>query len=73
VGGISGAVGLSASGDDKVSLSFPREVPAAEVNVDYVSIDLGEAPAGTYLETVDVTDTVTNATTRQVSSLTVLE
>jgi GWxTD domain-containing protein len=73
VGGISGAVGLSASGDDKVSLSFPREVPAAEVNVDYVSIDLGEAPAGTYLVTVDVTDTVTNATTRQVSSLTVLE
>jgi hypothetical protein len=73
VGGVSGAVGLSATGEDKVSLTFPREAPASEVLVDYVTLELGEAPAGRYIVTVDVTDLVSNATTRQTSSITVLE
>ncbi len=73
VGGVAGAVGLSASGEDKVSLTFPRETPASDVNVDFVSLELGEAPAGRYTVTVDVTDLVSNATTRQTSSITVLE
>jgi hypothetical protein len=73
VGGVGSAVGLSASGEDKVSLTFPRETPASEVNVDYVSLELGEAPAGRYIVTVDVTDLVSNATTRQTSSITVVE
>ncbi len=73
VGGVASAVGLSASGEDKVSLTFPRETPASDVNVDYVSLELGDAPAGRYTVTVDVTDLVSNATTRRTSSLTVVE
>ena len=73
VGGISGAVGLSGSGEDRVSLTFPREVPAADVHVDYVTLGLDQAPTGRYTITVDVTDLVSNATTRQVSALTVIE
>ena len=73
VGGISGAVGLSGSGEDRVSLTFPREVPANDVHVDYVTLDLDQAPAGRYTITVDVADLVSNATTRQVSALTLIE
>ena len=73
VGGVGSAVGLSASGEDKVSLTFPRETPATDVNVDYVTLELGEAPVGRYIVTVDVTDLVSNATSRQTSSITVVE
>ena len=73
VGGISGSVGLSGSGSDRVSLTFPREVPASTANVDFVTLELGQAPAGSYTITVDVTDLISNATTRQLSSITVIE
>ena len=73
VGGISGAVGLSASGQDRVSLTFPREVPASPVGVDFVTLDLGQAPPGHYIISVDVTDLVSNVTTRQLSSVLVYE
>ena len=73
VGGISGAVGLSGKGDDKVSLTFPREAPASDVTVDFVSLDLAGAPAGTYAVSVEVTDLVTKLTARQTSSITVVE
>jgi GWxTD domain-containing protein len=73
VGGAASAVGLSGSGADKVSLTYPREIPATPVAVDYVSLDLGQAPEGSYLVTVDVLDLVSNATTRQQSQILVVE
>ncbi|HUO51823.1 MAG TPA: GWxTD domain-containing protein [Gemmatimonadaceae bacterium] len=73
VGGIGGAVGLSGSGSDRVSLTFPREVAAGPVSVDYVTLDVGNAPAGPYLITVDVTDLVANVTTRRQSLVTMVE
>ena len=73
VGGISGAVGLSGSGDDKVSLTFPREAPAADVTVDYVSLDIGAASPGTYDVTVEVTDLTTKLTARQSSTILVVK
>lgn len=73
VGGISGAIGLSGSGDEKVSLTFPRNAPAADVTVDYVSLDLGAAPPGQYAVTVEVSDEVTKLTARQSTAILVVQ
>jgi GWxTD domain-containing protein len=73
VGGISGAVGLSGSGSDKVSLTFPREVTARPVDVDYVTLDVGQAPAGSYKIIVEVADLVANVTSRQESAILIVE
>ena len=64
-GGIADAIGLSAAGTDRVSLSFERTRPASAVALDYLTLDLGNAPAGRYRLTVQITDLIAN---RQVFS-----
>ena len=64
-GGIADAIGLSALGQDRVSLTYERTAPARPVALDYLTLDMGGAPAGRYLLTVSITDLITN---RQVSS-----
>lgn len=59
-GGIADAIGLSAKGQERVSLSFERTRPATPTALDYLTLDLGDAPPGRYRLTVEVTDLVTN-------------
>jgi GWxTD domain-containing protein len=54
--GVKSAIGLSAQGQDRVTLSFNRQSPTQLVVTDYVTMDLGAIPAGSYTVTVSVTD-----------------
>jgi hypothetical protein len=56
IGGVADAVGLSAKGDNPVALAYERERPAGPVALDYVTLELGDAPAGRYRLAVRVTD-----------------
>lgn len=64
VGGIRDAIGLSAKGDDRVSLSYDRTVSADALDraPDYLALGLGSAPAGTYTLDITVTDLASNRT-----------
>ena len=64
MGGIADAIGLSALGDDEVSLSYDRVVQTdgSDVQVEYLTIDLRDAAAGTYTITITVTDAVSGRT-----------
>lgn len=61
LGGIGDAVGLSAKGDDEVSLVYDREVTTAPGGrqVEYLTVDLENAPVATYVITLRVTDKLT--------------
>jgi len=73
VGGVAGAVGLSRSGADSVALSFPRKVPAHDASVDYVTLDMADAPAGVYHLDVTVADEHSGRRVSGRSTITVAE
>jgi hypothetical protein len=73
VGGVTGAVGLSHGGSDVVSLEFPRRVPARPISVDYVTLDMGDAPTGRYKLTVSITDNASHRKVTRESAITVVE
>jgi len=58
LGGIADAVGLTAKGDDRVSLRYERvvAVDAADRIPNYLALDLGDAPYGSYALELTVTD-----------------
>lgn len=57
LGGVADAVGLSAVGDEQVSLTFERTVAAGLATVPHqLTLGMGDAPAGRYLLALDVTD-----------------
>lgn len=58
LGGIADAVGLTAKGDDRVSLRYDRTVAldAADRVPNYLALGLGDAPFGTYQLELTVTD-----------------
>lgn len=59
-GGLADLIGLSAVGTDQVSLVYERVRDPSPVLLDYLTLDLGGAPAGRYRLTVQVTDLITN-------------
>jgi GWxTD domain-containing protein len=61
LGGIGDAVGLSARGDDEVNLTYDREVTTAPAGrqVEYLTVDLENAPVATYVILLRVTDKLT--------------
>lgn len=68
LGGLFDAVGLSEKGDDRVSLRFERSLAldSSDRVPNYLALGLGDAPAGTYLVELTVTDLVSGrATTRE--------
>ena len=73
MGGIAGAAGRSASGDDRVTLSFDRQVRARDAIVDYFALDARGVPLGRYVVTIQVTDLATNLTATRRTALTVVE
>ncbi len=75
LGGIGDATGLSAKGDDQVTISFTRqrEAPPDRRAVEFLDVDLQNAPEATYLVTVTITDTHTGRTTSTERWFTVTE
>ena len=73
VGGVASAIGVSGGGQRTVSLAFPRRVPAQAALVDYVTLDLGAAPPGTYRLSVSITDNNSGQHVVRESPITVIE
>lgn len=67
LGNIGDAIGLTAKGDDRVSLSYERTINAGAMEraPDYLALGLGAAPAGTYTLEIRVTDLVSNQSATQ--------
>ena len=72
IGGVADAIGVSARGDDRVTLKYTREHDARPVALNYLTIDLGDAPRGRYRLRIDVTDLVSSkrATTERFLTVT---
>jgi GWxTD domain-containing protein len=64
LGGIGDAIGLSARGDDAVALSYDRAARAVPggIQVEYLSVELEDAPRAEYAITLTITDRVSGAT-----------
>ena len=73
IGGVKSALGISGSGSDKISLTFPRQAPARPIAVDYITLDLGDAPPGNYLVDVQVTDRANHRHVSRERPLTIVE
>jgi GWxTD domain-containing protein len=60
LGTLGDAIGITAKGDDRVSLSYERVVAAGALEraPDYLALGLGSAPPGTYTLEITVTDLV---------------
>jgi hypothetical protein len=60
LGGIADAVGLTAEGDDQVALTYDRDLPGEPSGrqVEYLSVNLENAPEATYGVFITVTDKV---------------
>ena len=65
--GVADAVGLSAEGDNRVSLRFDRSVSLDGIDrvPSYLAVALGDAPYGTYTLELAVTDLVSGRTARR--------
>ena len=73
LGGLVDAVGLSAKDDDRVALRYNRTVAidASDRIPNYLALDLGAAPYGTYTLELTVTDLVSGRTATRERVLTV--
>ena len=65
VSGAGEIVGMTARGRGKLSIAYDRTVAPLPVTVDYLTLELGEAPPGRYRLTLEVTDQVRRATARR--------
>jgi hypothetical protein len=73
LGGVRDAVGGGDQGEGKTTITYEREVPARPAVVDYLTLDPGTIPAGTYRLTVQVTDLVAGGTATTVREVRVVE
>jgi GWxTD domain-containing protein len=75
LGGIGDAIGLTARGDDAVALSYDREARAEPggIQVEYLSVELEDAPKAEYAISLTVTDRVSGATREAVRRIVVTE
>ena len=65
---IAGLVG-SQRGDERVTLGFDRDTPARAVTLDHLSLSLRQTPAGRYTLAVEITDKLTGAKTRRLTTI----
>jgi GWxTD domain-containing protein len=63
LGGIGDAIGLSARGDDAVALTYDRAAAARPggIQVEYLSVELEDAPKAEYAVSLTITDRVSGA------------
>ena len=73
LGGVADAVGLSAEGDDRVSLRYDRRVAldSRDLVPNYLALNLGDAPYGTYVLELTVTDLVSGRTSIRERTITI--
>jgi hypothetical protein len=64
--------GLTASGSGTVAFEFERSASDRPAVVDYLTLDIGEAPAGEWRVTVEVTDLVADRAARSTRTITVV-
>lgn len=64
-------VGLTARGSGTVSFEFERTASGGPAAVDYLTLDLGDAPSGEWRATVEVTDQVTGRAARGTRTITI--
>lgn len=64
IGGIADAVGLSAVGDEQVSLTYERQVAGGAMVPHQLALGLGDAPAGRYALMLEVTDLMSGRASR---------
>jgi GWxTD domain-containing protein len=71
LGTLGDAIGLTAKGEDRVSLSYERVISAGALEraPDYLALGLGSAPPGTYTLEISVTDQVAQKTARRTRQL----
>ena len=71
LGTLGDAIGITAKGEDRVSLSYERVVSAGALEraPDYLALGLGAAPAGTYTLEIAVTDLVAGKTATRARQL----
>ncbi len=70
LGGIADAVGLSAVGDEQVSLTYERSARAGMMVPHQLTLQLGDAPPGQYALSVEVTDMSTGRSAHTERTLT---
>ena len=73
IGGVKSAIGISGSGSDHISLSFPRQAPARPIALDYITLDLGTASPGNYVVDVEITDRMNHRHVSRERPLTIVE
>ncbi|HJU67528.1 MAG TPA: GWxTD domain-containing protein [Gemmatimonadaceae bacterium] len=73
VGGVRSAVGRSSRGEGRVTLTYDRDVPAAPVALDYLTVDVRGLERGAYTVTVDVEDVLAKRRIARSSSLTIVD
>lgn len=56
VAGAKAAIGLAARGDRRVTVKYARQVPFRITTVDYLTLDLGFVPVGSYRLVIESTD-----------------
>jgi hypothetical protein len=73
LGGLADAIGASAKGDDRVALRYERTVAidASDRVVNYLALDLGDAPFATYDLELTVTDLVSGQQSVQHRTVTI--
>jgi len=71
VGGVADAMGLSAVGDDQVSIRYERSAAVPETGIlpEYLTVDLHDAPEGRYTIAVTVTDLLAGTTMTRARTL----
>ena len=73
IGGVAGSIGVTDKGKGKVTLKYDRNIPRTAAAVDYLTVDLGEAPTGRYTLRVDIFDTVTGRQVWRERNVTIVE
>jgi hypothetical protein len=75
LGGIGDAMGLTARGDDAVALTYDRTatVPPGGTQVEYLSVQLEDAPRAEYAISLTVTDRVSGASREALRRIVVTE
>ena len=66
-------VGKSATGQDRVTITYERQAPGRAVVLDHLALDLTTAAPGAYNLVVEVTDLATQRVARQSSVITLVE
>ncbi|MDQ6611073.1 MAG: hypothetical protein M3Y64_01460, partial [Gemmatimonadota bacterium] len=64
-------LGRDAKNTGAVATSYPRAVPARDILVDNMTLDLSQSPVGDYTLTLEITDLVSKKVTSRTSTFSI--